>query len=231
MFDFERPNIEVAEISDDKKYGRFDVEPLERGYGITLGNSLRRIMLSSLPGAAVSQVKIEGVLHEFSSIPGVKEDVTEIVMNIKQLSIKNNGNSVEPKEAHIDFVGEGVVRASDIQVDPDIEIINPELLISKQVFTFNYCYIPKFKRYYYIKNQMLETKNFIRLYLHVDVLMSYQDIIRNSTAQIQVSSSKGNGYYNTSPSYDVRTKYREKLYYNNPFNKDGVNVLLAIKTQ
>lgn len=113
----------------------------------------------------------------------------------------------------------------------DIEIINPELLISKQVFTFNYCYIPKFKRYYYIKNQMLETKNFIRLYLHVDVLMSYQNIIRNSTAQIQVSSSKGNGYYNTSPSYDVRTKYREKLYYNNPFNKDGVNVLLAIKTQ
>ena len=78
MFDFERPNIEVAEISEDKKYGRFVVEPLERGYGITLGNSLRRIMLSSLPGAAVSQVKIEGVLHEFSSIPGVKEDVTEI---------------------------------------------------------------------------------------------------------------------------------------------------------
>ena len=79
MFDFERPNIEVAEISDDKKYGKFVVEPLERGYGITLGNSLRRIMLSSLPGAAVSQVKIEGVLHEFSSIPGVKEDVTEII--------------------------------------------------------------------------------------------------------------------------------------------------------
>ena len=130
MFDFERPNIEVAEISDDGKYGRFVVEPLERGYGITLGNSLRRIMLSSLPGAAVSRVKIEGVLHEFSSIPGVKEDVTEIVMNIKQLSIKNNGNSVEPKEAHIDFVGEGVVRASDIQVDSDIEILNPDLKIA-----------------------------------------------------------------------------------------------------
>ena len=85
MFDFERPNIEVAEISEDKKYGKFVVEPLERGYGITLGNSLRRIMLSSLPGAAVSQVKIEGVLHEFSSIPGVKEDVTEIIMNIRPL--------------------------------------------------------------------------------------------------------------------------------------------------
>ena len=78
MFDFEKPNIEIAEISEDKKYGRFVVEPLERGYGTTLGNSLRRIMLSSLPGAAVSQVKIEGVLHEFSSIPGVKEDVTEM---------------------------------------------------------------------------------------------------------------------------------------------------------
>ena len=90
MFDFERPNIEVAEISEDKKYGKFVVEPLERGYGITLGNSLRRIMLSSLPGAAVSQVKIEGVLHEFSSIPGVKEDVTEIIMNIKSLAIKKN---------------------------------------------------------------------------------------------------------------------------------------------
>ena len=84
MFDFEKPNIEIAEISEDKKYGRFVVEPLERGYGTTLGNSLRRIMLSSLPGAAVSQVKIEGVLHEFSSIPGVKEDVTEIIMNILQ---------------------------------------------------------------------------------------------------------------------------------------------------
>ena len=103
MFDFERPNIEVAEISEDKKYGRFVVEPLERGYGITLGNSLRRIMLSSLPGAAVSQVKIDGVLHEFSSIPGVKEDVTEIIMNIKSLAIKNSSDTNEPKTAIIDF--------------------------------------------------------------------------------------------------------------------------------
>ena len=85
MFEFEKPNIEIAEISDDRKYGRFVVEPLERGYGTTLGNSLRRIMLSSLPGAAVSQVKIDGVLHEFSSIPGVKEDVTEIIMNVKRV--------------------------------------------------------------------------------------------------------------------------------------------------
>jgi DNA-directed RNA polymerase subunit alpha len=130
VFDFERPNIEVAEISEDRKYGRFVVEPLERGYGITLGNSLRRIMLSSLPGAAVSQVKIEGVLHEFSSIPGVKEDVTEIIMNIKNLSIRNNSETNEPKTAYIEFTGEGVVTAADIQVDQDIEITNPEQVIA-----------------------------------------------------------------------------------------------------
>jgi DNA-directed RNA polymerase subunit alpha len=130
VFDFERPNIEVAEISEDKKYGRFVVEPLERGYGITLGNSLRRIMLSSLPGAAVSQVKIEGVLHEFSSIPGVKEDVTEIIMNLKSLAIKNTSSTNEPKTAYIEFEGEGVVRASDIQCDSDIEIINSDQVIA-----------------------------------------------------------------------------------------------------
>ena len=130
MFDFERPNIEVAEISEDKKYGKFVVEPLERGYGITLGNSLRRIMLSSLPGAAVSQVKIEGVLHEFSSIPGGKEDVTEIIMNIKSLAFKNSSETNEPKTAYIEFEGEGVVRASDIQADQDIEILNPDLVIA-----------------------------------------------------------------------------------------------------
>ena len=130
MFDFERPNIEVAEISEDKKYGRFVVEPLERGYGITLGNSLRRIMLSSLPGAAVSQVKIDGVLHEFTSIPGVKEDVTEIIMNLKSLAICNSSSSNEPKTAYIDFEGEGVVTAADIQVDSDVEIINKDQVIA-----------------------------------------------------------------------------------------------------
>ena len=130
MFDFEKPNIEIVEISDDKKYGKFVVEPLERGYGTTLGNSLRRIMLSSLPGAAVSQVKIEGVLHEFSSIAGVKEDVTEIIMNIKNLSIKNNSDSNEVKTAYIEFEGEGVITAADIQADPDIEIMNPEQVIA-----------------------------------------------------------------------------------------------------
>ena len=130
MFDFQKPKIEIAEISEDKKYGRFVVEPLERGYGTTLGNSLRRIMLSSLPGAAVSQVKIDGVLHEFSSIPGVKEDVTEIIMNIKELAIRNNSSSDEPKVAYIEFEGEGVVTAADIQADADIQILNPDLVIA-----------------------------------------------------------------------------------------------------
>ncbi|MBQ2317828.1 MAG: DNA-directed RNA polymerase subunit alpha, partial [Lachnospiraceae bacterium] len=130
MFDFEKPNIEIAEISEDKRYGRFVVEPLERGYGTTLGNSLRRIMLSSLPGTAVSQVKIEGVLHEFSSIPGVKEDVTEIIMNIKELALRNNSKSDEPKTAYLEFEGEGPVRASDIHFDSDIEVMNPDLVIA-----------------------------------------------------------------------------------------------------
>lgn len=130
MFDFNKPKIEIAEISEDKKYGRFVCEPLERGYGTTLGNSLRRIMLSSLPGAAVSQVKIEGVLHEFSSIPGVKEDVTEIIMNLKSLAIKNSSETNEAKVAYIEFEGEGVVTGADIQADQDIEILNPDQVIA-----------------------------------------------------------------------------------------------------
>ena len=127
MFDFNKPKIQITEMSDDKRYGKFVVEP---GYGITLGNSLRRIMLSSLPGAAVSQVKIDGVLHEFSSIPGVKEDVTEIVMNLKNLAIKNLSDSNEPKTAYIEFEGEGVVTGADVQVDQDLEILNPDQVIA-----------------------------------------------------------------------------------------------------
>ena len=130
-FKFGNPNIEIAEISDDKKYGRFVVEPLERGYGITLGNSLRRIMLASLPGVAVSQIKIDGVLHEFASIPGVKEDVTEIIMNIKSLAIKDDSDSDEPKKAHILFEGAGVVKASDIRFeDPNVTVINSDQTIA-----------------------------------------------------------------------------------------------------
>ena len=130
MVVFNKPKIEIAEISEDKKYGKFVVEPLERGYGTTLGNSLRRIMLSSLPGAAVSHVKIDGVLHEFSSIPGVKEDVTEIIMNVKSLAIRNTSDSEEAKVAYIDFEGEGIVTAAEIQCDPDIEILNPDVVIA-----------------------------------------------------------------------------------------------------
>lgn len=130
MFDFEKPNIEVVEISDDKRYGKFVCEPLERGYGVTIGNSLRRIMLSSLPGTAVSRIKIDGVVHEFSSIPGVKEDVTEIIMNVKELNIRNSSSDNEPKTAYIEASGEGIVRASDIRVDQDIEIMNPEQVIA-----------------------------------------------------------------------------------------------------
>lgn len=130
MFDFSKPKIEIAKMSEDRKYGKFVVEPLERGYGTTLGNSLRRIMLSSLPGCAVSRIKIDGVQHEFSSIPGVKEDVTEIIMNIKELAIKNNSTSNEQKTAYIEFTGEGVVTAGDIRVDSDLEIINKDLVIA-----------------------------------------------------------------------------------------------------
>ena len=130
-FDFDSPNIEVTTISEDKKYGKFVVEPLERGYGITLGNSLRRIMLASLPGAAVSQIKIDGVLHEFSAIPGVKEDVTEIVMNVKSLAIRDDSENDEPKKAHINFEGTGVIKASDIKIDdPDVTIINKDQVIA-----------------------------------------------------------------------------------------------------
>lgn len=130
MLGFEKPRIEIAEMSEDKRYGKFIVQPLERGYGTTLGNSLRRILLSTLPGAAVSNIKIDGVPHEFSVIPGVKEDVTEIILNLKNLAIKNNSTSDEPKTAYIDFSGEGEIKASDIKVDSDIEIVNPDLHIA-----------------------------------------------------------------------------------------------------
>jgi DNA-directed RNA polymerase subunit alpha len=130
VFEFEKPRIEIAEMAQDGTYGRFVVEPLERGYGTTLGNSLRRILLSSLPGSAVSNVKIDGVLHEFSVIPGVKEDVTEIILNLKCLAIKNTSEGTESKVAYIDVEGEGEVTAKDIKADSDIEILNPDLHIA-----------------------------------------------------------------------------------------------------
>lgn len=130
MFDFNVPNIDIVELSEDHSYGKFVVEPLERGYGITLGNSLRRIMLSSLPGAAISKIKIDGVLHEFSSISGVKEDVTEIVLNLKNIKIKDNSGNEEQKKAYIEAEGDGVITAGDIRLNEDLEILNPELVIA-----------------------------------------------------------------------------------------------------
>ncbi len=126
MFEFDKPKIEIQDSSEDGKYARFVCTPLERGYGITIGNSLRRIMLSSLPGTAVSQVKVDGVLHEFSTLPGVKEDLTEIILNIKNLAIRNNSSSDEPKTAYIECDGEGEVTGADVQCDQDVEIVNKD---------------------------------------------------------------------------------------------------------
>ncbi len=128
MIEIEKPKIECIEMSDDFAFGKFVVEPLERGYGTTLGNSLRRILLSSLPGVAVTSIKIDGVLHEFSTVPGVAEDVTEIILNIKNLALKMHGDNT--KIIKIDVQGEKEILASDIICDSDIEIINPDLHIA-----------------------------------------------------------------------------------------------------
>ncbi len=128
MIEIEKPRIETAELTDDGKYGKFVVEPLERGFGNTLGNSLRRVLLSSLEGCAVTSIKIDGVLHEFSTIPGVKEDVTEIVLNMKSLVAKLHETS--PKTVEIVAEGPCEVTAADIKCDNEVEILNPELHIA-----------------------------------------------------------------------------------------------------
>ncbi len=128
MIEIEKPTIECIYSDEEKNYGKFVVEPLERGYGTTLGNSLRRILLSSLPGAAVTSVKIDGILHEFSTIPGVKEDVTEIILNLKKLAVRLNNEST--KRVIINAVGPKEVTAADIIADSDLEIFNPELHIA-----------------------------------------------------------------------------------------------------
>ena len=130
MVGFQKPHIEIAEMTKDGTYGRFVIEPLERGYGTTLGNSLRRTLLSSLPGAAISNIRIDGVLHEFSVVEGVKEDVCEIILNLKNVAIRNTAASDEPKKARIDAAGDMVLKAGDIIVDADIEILNPDLHIA-----------------------------------------------------------------------------------------------------
>lgn len=128
MIEIEKPTIECIFSNEDPNYGKFVVEPLERGYGTTLGNSLRRILLSSLPGVAVTSVKIDGILHEFSTIPGVKEDVTEIILNLKKLAVKLNGEST--KRVLINAIGPKEVTAADILGDSDVEIFNPDLHIA-----------------------------------------------------------------------------------------------------
>ena len=128
MIEFEKPNIKCLEIDDEKKYAKFVCEPLERGYGITIGNSLRRILLSSLPGCAIKSVKIDGAQHEFTTIPNVVEDVPEIVLNLKMVRIKMDKN--EEKTLRINFEGEGEVKAGDIITDGTVEILNPDLHIA-----------------------------------------------------------------------------------------------------
>ena len=128
MIEIEKPTIECIYSNDDPNYGKFVVEPLERGYGTTLGNSLRRILLSSLPGVAVTSVKIDGILHEFSTIPGVKEDVTEIILNLKTMACKMFADG--PKQLTIDVKGPCELTAGDIKTDDEVEIANPELHIA-----------------------------------------------------------------------------------------------------
>lgn len=128
MIEIEKPKIETVELNEDAKYGKFVIEPLERGYGTTLGNSLRRILLSSLPGAAVTAIQIDGVLQEFSTVEGVVEDVTTIILNLKKLALKIY--SEEEKTLEIDVQGEGIVTAADITHDSDVEILNPDLHIA-----------------------------------------------------------------------------------------------------
>jgi len=123
MIEIEKPRIECIETPTDSSYGKYIIEPLERGYGTTLGNSLRRVLLSSLPGTAVTSIKIAGVQHEFSTIPGVKEDVTEIVLNVKSIIARLHSDG--PKTVYIEAVGEGVVTAGDIKADAEVEILNP----------------------------------------------------------------------------------------------------------
>ena len=128
MIGIEKPKIETAEVYPDGTYGRFVVDPLERGYGTTLGNSLRRVLLSSLPGYAITSVKIDGILHEFSTIPGVKEDVTEIVLNLKSVILKIHGDG--PKTMYVDMKGEGELTAGCFKYDSEVEILNPDLHIA-----------------------------------------------------------------------------------------------------
>ena len=131
MIEIEKPKIEIVELEEDGSYGKFVVEPLERGFGTTLGNSLRRVLLSSLPGAAITSIKVEGVLHEFSTIPGVKEDLVEIILNLKELAIRMEQD--EPKVITVNTQGPGVLTGADIITDVGVEILNGD----KHIATLN----------------------------------------------------------------------------------------------
>ena len=137
MIEFEKPNIECTNMDEQNNYAKFICEPLERGYGVTIGNSLRRILLSSLPGCAITSVKIDGVVHEFSTVPNVVEDVSEIIVNLKGVRFKSYDN--EEKVIRIDFKGEGEVKAGDIITDGTIEVLNPELHIATVAERRSFC--------------------------------------------------------------------------------------------
>ena len=129
MLEIEKPRIEIEDVKGNH-YGRFIVDQLERGFGTTMGNALRRVLLSSLPGAAVSNIRVDGVLHEFSHLPGVKEDVTEIILNLKALALRDASDNLSLKTATIEAEGEGVIYARDIKLDSDVEVLNPDLVIA-----------------------------------------------------------------------------------------------------
>ena len=129
MLEIEKPRIEIEEVKGNH-YGKFIVDQLERGFGTTMGNALRRVLLSSLPGAAVSNIRVDGVLHEFSHIPGVKEDLTEIILNLKALALRDSSEGLGLKTATIDAKGEGIIYAKDIKLDSDVDVLNPDLVIA-----------------------------------------------------------------------------------------------------
>ena len=173
MLNFEKPTYKITEYVENNNYGKFELEPLERGFGTTLGNALRRVMLSSMPGSAIVAVKIEGVMHEFQTIEGIREDVTAIILNLKSVVIKNHSD--EDKVIHLSANKEGMVLASDIEVDPDIEIINGDQVIAtlakggkldmEMIVSNGRGYVPSSENKKYIENNKIG-------YIAIDALYS-----------------------------------------------------------
>ena len=218
---FEKPNINIKidEQSADKSFARLICEPLERGYGTTLGNSLRRIMLSTLEGYAISQIKIDGVLHEFSTIDGVKEDVTEIIMNLKDIAFKNNAQVYQEKIATLTHEGEGIVTAGDIKIDSEVEIVNKDLVIAhlsgnhsklnmQLVITPGRGYVPAEKN-----KEQLKGEEYI-------VIDSVYDPVQRVNMKVE-NTRVGN-----QTDYDKLTKYCGKPEYGYNGFSDGLTALL-----